>query len=176
MLEPVELLEPIEHAAGEWVPSGNARTVVTGLERWVHVAHRVETWIVAAPPSAVPVFRRLIGVPGDLLGATLNAWFDATSTRGEVDVDHWLLLGPPQRHNDDEWSIAGRMHVHACGRWLPVDVDLWSHLDRWTYMRLEPRFHTHTGRMYFRRGNRSVDTFVRAVHSWLPPAPRSRSA
>jgi hypothetical protein len=167
VLERIELIEPFEHVAGAGLPSGNARTVVKGLERWVDVSLRLEAWVATAP-STVPVFGRLIGVPGDLLGATLGAWFDGTSARGEVDVDRWLLLGQPQRHADDEWSIAGRMHVHTCGRWLPVDVELWSHLDRWTYMTLEPRFHAHTSRLYFRRGNRSVDTFVQAVQTWVP--------
>ena len=165
LLEPIELLEPAEAArTAEWA-THDVRVVVSGLERWAHVSRRFAVWIDALPPSGMAVFTRLVAVPGDVLGETLRSWWERASDGGMVRVDR--VLGQPERRTQ-QWSITGEMHVHTCGRWLPIDVELWSHLDQWTRLTLQPKFRPHTTRMYFRRGNRSVDAFVSGVVSCVP--------
>jgi len=152
--------------------SRDARVVTTGLERWAHAprwtqARRRATQLLPRPHSTLLAFSRLTDVPGGLLGETLDGWWQATSSDGVAGVDSRLVLLQPVCRGG-QWSIQGSMRIHAPWRWLPVDMDLWPHLDCWTYLTMQPRFRTNPTRAYFRHGNRSVETFVASVRSCVP--------
>lgn len=117
----------------------------------------------AAPRAAGAVgtatFRRLVGVPGDHLGAVLGAWWQQQGHN-----DGHLRLDAPGSFGDS-WSLDGAFRRTLVSRWVPVELVLSPYAERWSLLELMPRRGVQPSRVYFRAGHRSLDQFVAAIRA-----------
>jgi hypothetical protein len=116
-------------------------------------------------------FVRVVDIPRELLASALRAWWRDSSAAGLARVDRFLRLGEPLR-GIGSWRIAGRLRRPVSPRWLPIEVELWPHHDRWTRLTVVPRSRVRPSRLYFRAGNRAVDRFTDGLMAYLPAMVR----
>jgi hypothetical protein len=114
----------------------------------------------SAPADVRPVparytgafFRMLALAPARL--DALPAWWRTRAERGRVEIARGLWLAEPLPGPGGTWRLPGKLRATS------VDVLLWPHLGHWTKLSAEPRRRVRTGRRYFRRGHRALDTLA----------------
>ena len=99
-----------------------------------------------------PAFRHLIEVWGDELPGALTAY-----------VDRHLLLEAPCRMGSS-WVLRGTLRRTTVSRWIPVELILTPHAERWMLLELVPRRQVRVGQRWFRNGHDSIDRFVADLH------------
>jgi len=102
-------------------------------------------------------FFRSSTLPGASLGAIVSEWSEARTNHGELRVDARLRLEPPRVDALGGWTARGRVRRFTRWHWVPVIVELWPSLDRWTIVMMTPRRRVITSRRYFRIGNTALD-------------------
>lgn len=157
-----DLVLQIEPLDDPWFEPSKLMHVSRGSDVWADIERPQPQLIAKWPSSYEPSFVRMIELPGDSLDQVLQAWSSDLSPGGGFAVDRHLVLRQPRRE-PARWSIAGRMRRPAPWRWVPVQMDLWPHLDQWTRLSLWPLSRVRVGRTYFRSGNRSLDRFTHTL-------------
>lgn len=94
-------------------------------------------------------------------------WWRTQSRNGTVAIDRRLVLERPC-HDRGVWSVRGRMRRGV--RSVPVELELWPHLDHWTKLTVTPGRRVRTSRRWFRRGNRLLDRFTSTLADTGAPA------
>jgi hypothetical protein len=115
----------------------------------------------AVPPSTKfrSTFTRMIGLhPAQL--ADLPNWWRDRARGAYVRVARNLFLEEPHYSASGTWHVRGRLRSRWLRRSIPIELDLWPHLDAWTKLSLEPQRRVHAGRRYFRKGHRDLDTLT----------------
>ena len=109
-------------------------------------------------PAAHPLkglsasFRLLVEVSANELPGALTAY-----------VDRHLLLEAPCRAGGS-WVLRGTLRRTTMSRWIPVELILTPHAERWTLLELVPRRQVRVGQRWFRNGHDSIDRFVAHLH------------
>ena len=107
-------------------------------------------------------FLRMIEVPGTALPVRLRSWRRAVPGDGRIEVGRRLLLGPPEE-SGGAYEMTGRWRPSPLWRSLPVQLELWPHLDRWTVVTLVPRRRVHVTQWYYKRGHRLLEELERVL-------------
>jgi hypothetical protein len=120
-------------------------------------------------------FLRLVELPGRHLEAMLSEWWagalkDRTGRR-RVVVRRRFELGPPCVDACGGWTMRGHMRRPIGLHWLPVVVELWSHLDDWTMMTMTPQSRVICSGRYFRTGNAALDRLTGALAATAHTSP-----
>jgi hypothetical protein len=146
-------------------PLPSARECVDAVRTVLNerAAVRAETpWTPLATPGLPPTgrfrstFTRMIGVhPAQL--ADLPNWWRRCARGTHVRVAPHLFLEEPHHGPSGTWRVRGRLRSTWLRRSIPIELDLWPHLDAWTKLSLEPQRRVHAGRRYFKKGHRDLD-------------------
>jgi hypothetical protein len=131
----------------------------------VDTVHAAAAW--AAPATHRPdlsgTFFRMVELPGELLSSRLVALWAAGTV---VNVGRCRLVGRPSARGAGV-MIRGRWRRPMHRAALPVEIELWPHLEHWTIITLAPRRRVRLSRHYYEGGHRLLDALTRA----LAPAP-----
>jgi hypothetical protein len=105
--------------------------------------------------------RRLSGLP--------QWWRDGeSSAKGRVRVARGLVLTAPECEGSGTWRMRGWLRSAWLRRPIPVELELWPRLGKWTKMRLQPGHRVHVGRRYYRNGHRALEAVITRLDSELP--------
>jgi hypothetical protein len=110
-------------------------------------------------PDLSGTFFRMVDLPGELLASRLVALWAAGTF---VDVGQCRLVGSPSARGDGV-LIRGRWRRPLHRAALPVEIELWPHLDQWTIITLAPRRRVRLSRHYFKGGHRLLDALTHAL-------------
>ena len=109
-----------------------------------------------------PCFHRVIEVPGDALAIVLGEWWAQQASSGGARVNRSLVVSDRQLEGG-LWTLRGRLRRGVGRRPVPVALELWPHLGRFTRLTLTPRSRVVASRHYFKVGNRALDILAREL-------------
>jgi hypothetical protein len=135
---------------------------------WAPAEHR------SAPPmhhaTSVAVFSRMIPLRAVMLDF-LPVWWRLRERNERVEIADRLFLEPPRRGGADTWRMPGSLHSPWHPRSTPFELLLWSRLDTWTKLSLQPQCGVRVGRRYFTSGHEVLDELcTELIHGLTPDA------
>jgi hypothetical protein len=110
-------------------------------------------------PDRSGTFFRMVELPGELLAPRLVGLWAAGAA---VDVGRCRLVGRPSARGAGV-MIRGRWRRPMHRTALPVEIELWPHLDRWTIITLAPRRRVRLSHRYYEGGHRLLDALTLAL-------------
>jgi len=109
-----------------------------------------------------PCFHRVIDVPGDALGVVLGEWWAQRATPAGARLSRSLVVTDRQLERG-LWTLRGRLRRGVGRRPVPVALELWPHLGRFTRLTLTPRSRVFASRHYFKVVNKALDSLAREL-------------
>jgi hypothetical protein len=104
-------------------------------------------------------FFRMIELPGSALRLRLAALWGAGAS---VEIGRCRLTGQPSPRGTGV-VLRGRWRRPMHRTALPVEIELWPHLDRWTVVTLAPRRRVRLSRHYYKGGHHLLDALTAAL-------------
>ena len=136
---------------------------ISALAPWTHPDSRPE------PPRASvrsqrlsTTFVRMIELDATRL-RSLPEWWRTRAGAEPLRPTRRLSLDPPVLVPGNCWRASGALRplLHATS--VSVVLTLWSHIEGWTRLTLDPQRRVGAGALYFNPGHRALDVFV----DWL---------